>query len=218
MIFQRILKGIANISRSVAAQQLAGGGITCNWWRRVNPLPEAEIPERLTEQNLFRHLNAYDQIDSSLAMPYGLYPFGQYTPFISTTAGTVERDPTIAHNLTFSAFLTALSFATAQFSTYGVVYYGYVNILGRQAIALREFAEETRDLHQWTAYQPYHSEGEVVAKISIPSPHLEKAEGYDGPVALAQLIAGSIPIPTWVENNHTHYVAPETISNVRGYL
>ena len=113
-----------------------------------------------------------------------------------------------------SAFLTALGFATRQFTIHGTVFYGYLNVIGKKALPLREFSEETRELNIWTAFQPFHSEGEIVAKISIPPPHLEKAEGYDGPGALADLIAGGMPTPPWVEHNIGIYARPEDYSNV----
>jgi len=213
MIFQRILKGIQGVSPGEARGILDGGGLVCNWWRAVNPLPESEIPQRLTEENVFRHLSGYYNPDPTTGLA-----FGERTPFISTTAGTVERDPAASVNVTFSAFITALSFATHGFRKSGVVYYGYLNILGRRAIRLREFAEETRNLHEWTDFQPYHQEGEIVAKINIPAPHLEKAEGYDGPKARAEWQHGSLPTPTWTEVNDRYYVPPEDICNIRDYL
>jgi hypothetical protein len=219
MLFQRILKGVPGIHRREVREQLnGGGGLICNWWHRVNPLPTAEIPDRLTEQDLVMHLNGYDQINPTLPAPYGQVPFGEYTPFISATCGTVERDPSVAANRVFSAFLTALWFATNRYRDKGVIYHGYVNLLGRRSVKLQEFAEETRDLHQWVSFQPYHPEGEVVAKITIPSPHLEKADGFDGPAALNDLRRGRIPGPSWTEVNAVHYVPPETVCNVRGWL
>ncbi len=218
MIFQHVLKGIVGIARMDARRQLDSAGITCNWWRAVGTLPAGEIPDRLTEDNLLRHLNAYDQVDATLPPPYNAHPFGRLTPFISTTAGTVERDPLHAMNHPCSAFLTALLFATADFRREGAIYYCYVPVLGKRSVKLEEFAEETRDMHLWTAFQPYHPEGEIVAKISIPSPYIEKVEGYDGPAARARLSSGCMPVPAWTEQNTGRYVSPESVSNIRDYL
>ena len=218
MIFQRVLKGIVGVTDQVARRQLDGPGLTCRWWNEVNPLPVDAIPERLSEDNLLRHLNAYDRVDPSLPAPFGQEPFGKYTPFISTTAGTVERDPTRAQNRPQPALITALSFATANFQKEGAIYYCYVNVLGKRSVKLQEFSEETRDLHLWTDFQPYHPEGEIVAKISIPSPHIQKVEGYDGPRALTALDRGQLPVPLWTEINYRHYVPPETVSNIRDFL
>jgi hypothetical protein len=214
MIFQKVLKGIVGVSQAQARAMLDQTGVICNWWRKVNLLPENEIPERLTEDNLFRHLSAYDQPDPITPGS----TFGETTPFISTTAGGVERDPSNALNWQLSALITAIAFATENFSAKGVVFFAYVNVLGKKSIAMREFAEETRELNIWTDFQPYHPEGEIVAKISIPPPHLEKAQGYDGPRARADFNAHRKPAPLWTEYNTTHYVPPELLSNVREFL
>jgi hypothetical protein len=214
MILQKVLKGIVGVTRSDAKTMLAGHGIICNWWRRVNPLPDGQVPGRLTQDNLLRHLSAYDQPDPIT----GTAKFGEMTPFISTTAGAVERDAASANNWVHSAFLTALAFATDNFRTDGVVFYGYVNVLGKKSVVMQEFAEETRELHTWTEFQPYHPEGEIVAKIKIPSPHLQRAEGYNGPSARARLNAHEMPTPTWVERNTYHYIPPDELSNVRDVL
>ncbi|MHB1082745.1 MAG: hypothetical protein ACYC67_25350 [Prosthecobacter sp.] len=213
MIFQKVLKGIAGITQAHARAMLDGDGIICNWWRDVGLLPESEILDRLTEDDLLHHLTDYDVID-----PITLRKFGETTPFISTTAGGVQRDDSTAVNTRFSAFLTALSFATQGYTTRGVIFYGYLNVLGRKSVAMREFAEETRELNIWTDFQPYHSEGEVVAKISIPPTHLEKAECYDGPAALSDLQNLRVPVPQWTLANTARYVPPESICNVRDAL
>jgi hypothetical protein len=213
MIFQKVLKGIPGLSRDQAKSMVETQGILCNWWRQVNPLPEPEVTGRLTEENLIRHLSAYDQPDPNATGR----PFGHLTPFISTTAGAVERDAMAGRNVWFSAFLTALFFATNDFATDGVIFYAYVNTLGRKSVAMREFAEETRELNLWTSFQPYHPEGEIVAKIHIPPPHLERAEGYSGQKALDDLRHGRWPAPSWTENN-PGYVQPESLSNIREVL
>jgi hypothetical protein len=210
MIYQKVLKGIAGGDRVGARRVLSQTGIICNWWRQVNPLPQNEIVVRLTERNIEWHLSRYDDHD-----PLTGRPFGELTPFISTTAGGVGRDPYLMINEPHSAFVTAVGFATRQFTTRGVVFYGYVNVIGKKALPLQEFSEETRELNIWTAFQPYHWEGEIVAKISIPPPHLEKAECYDGPRVLADLNALRNPSPLWVEHNTGVYARPEKYSNVR---
>jgi len=205
MILQKVLKGIAGITDTDAQDIFAGAGITCNWWRNADEgeLPVNEIPDRLNEYNLFRHLNDYPV-------------FGSETPFISTTAGGVERDAANAINLRFSAFITALGFATNHFTTSGAIFYGYVNVLGKKSIKMEEFAEETRELNIWHDFQPYHREGEIVAKIAIPPAHLEKAEIFDGPTALRALLAHQIPLGLRVSN--PRYVPPTEICNIRDVI
>jgi hypothetical protein len=211
MNFQKVLKGIVGIDQNYARIMLNETGIICNWWREVELLPEAEIPSRLTEDNLLRHLTQYDEPDPETSRP----TFGEFSPFISTTAGTVERDPRRWRNWKRSAFITALSFATDQFKKRGAIFYAYVNVIGKKSVVMREFAEESRELHIWTSFQPFHPEGEVVAKISIPSPHIERVEGYDGPQVIDAFRRRVPPQPNWIERNTSCYVAPESIANVR---
>jgi hypothetical protein len=214
MIFQKILKGIGGIGSTdsesdKAALLTLANGIICNWWRTVNPLPDNEIPNKLTERNLFWHLEHYDRHD-----PLTGAPFHKNTPYISTSAGCVERDAYRGINFILSPFLTALNFATDTFTRRGYIFYGYVLVIGKQSIPMREFAEEVRELHIYTGYLRYHPEGEVVAKISIPSVRLEKVECYDPSKALIDLRRGVDPTPEWTENNR-NFQPPERFNNVR---
>jgi hypothetical protein len=209
VIFQKVLKGMVGMNQAGANGIFQGAGITCNWWREVNPLPTNEIPGRLTEDNALRHLSQYDRTDPATGRP-----FGELTPFISTTAGAVERDAYFGVNYVHGAFMTALRFATDNFRKTGAIFYGYVLVLGKKALPHQEFAEETRDLNLFHAYQPFHPEGEIVAKISIPVPRLEKAEGYDGPAALSDWSARRWPRPMWTVLN-PRYARVEDFSNVR---
>ncbi len=214
MIFQKVLKGIAGITQAHARGMLDGDGIICNWWRNSGGvLNTSQIPDELTEANLLLHLSAYHK-----PAPGKTPSFGHLTPFISTTAGGVERDDANALNLRFSAFLTALGFATNNYKTHGVIFYGYVNVLGRKAVPMQEFAEETRELNIWNQFQPYHRQGEIAAKIVIPPAHLERAVGYDGPAILRAARKSALPTPMWTEWNTNRYVPPESICNVRDVI
>ena len=51
MIIQHALKGIGGVSFD-QAQAMLHAGIICNSWRKVNPLPNHEIPLHLTERGL----------------------------------------------------------------------------------------------------------------------------------------------------------------------
>jgi hypothetical protein len=209
MIFQKVLKGMVGVNEAGAGTIFNDAGITCNWWRQVNPLPTNQIPGRLTEDNVLRHLSHYDRTDPATGRT-----FGELTPFISTTAGAVERDAYFGMNYVHGAFMTALRFATDNFRKTGAIFYGYVMVLGKKALPHEEFAEETRELNLFHAYQPFHPEGEIVAKISIPVPRLEKAEGYGGPAARLDWRDGRWPQPSWVLPN-PRYAPVEEFSNVR---
>jgi hypothetical protein len=146
MIFQKVLKGIAGLSNHEAQRMLTSAGIICGWWRRVHQITPAEVTEKLTDDNLFWHLERYDDIHPATGRP-----FKEDTPYISTTAGSIERNELLRANIFYPPFLTAVIFATDWFSRPGHVFYGYVYVLGKQSVPLQEFAEEIRELNIYTS-------------------------------------------------------------------
>jgi hypothetical protein len=176
MFFQKVLKGIAGVSRQYADTTFEGG-IICNWWRRVGNISPAQIVEKLTDRNLDWHLNHYNDPDPIM----GNTPFCENSPFISVTAGVVEREAFLQQNIVYDPFITAMRFATLDFTTKGFIFYAYVFTLGRQSINLAEFAEEVRELNIYKNYLPFHPEGEIATKIEIRGPQIERWEEYDGP-------------------------------------
>lgn len=207
-----VLKGVTGIDRGSVQTIASNTGILCNWWRTVGTITPAQVKEKLNDRNLVWHLNQYDTIDPNTGKL-----FYENTPFISTTAGTVERDYFFSMNLVFPAWLTALKFATNSFTQTGYVFYAYVFVLGKKSVPLEQFSEEVRDLHLYTRYLPYHPEGEIVAKIQIPAVNIEKVEEYDPKAAERAFERNSLPSPTWTFTNPA-YVAPEPFSNIRGLL
>jgi hypothetical protein len=216
MIFQHVLKGIPRLHPAHVSHMLTDGGIVCNWWRNSpnGILPCHEVRGRLTERNIEWHLSNYDVPDPLM----GGAPFRENTPFISTTAGSVQRNEGLMINEVHSAFLTALQFATEGFTADGVIFYAYEFVLGKKSVEMEEFGEETRELNIWTSFQLYHPEGEVVAKIRIPPQRLERAEFYNGPRAIRELEAGRHPEPDDVLLNPGVYCPPEKYANIRNAI
>jgi hypothetical protein len=212
MFFQKVLKGIAGLTRK-DADTIFDTGIMCNWWRTVHRITPAGIVEKLTERNLDWHLNHYDEPDPLMNGA----PFCENTPYISVTAGAIERAAFLRRNIVFDPFFTALRFATRDFVTIGYVFYAYVFTLGRQSIDLREFAEEVRELNIYKSFLPFHPEGEITAKIEIRSPQIEKWEEYDGPSAELALQQGDVPQPVFTRANPI-YTPPEQYCNIRGLV
>lgn len=213
MFLQFVLKGIALDDDSDAQQVLRDTGILCNWWRKVRTITPMEIKEQLNERNLDWHLNRYQDRDPL----ENNEQFFVHTPFISTTAGAVERDQLLHYNWIHPPLVTALQFATKDYTVPGYIYYGYVFTLGKKSIELASFAEEVRELHVYTQFMPYQLEGEIVAKILIPSVNLEKYEKYDPQQALDDLRAGRRPDYIDVQYNDS-YANPERFSNLRGFV
>lgn len=212
MFFQKVLKGVAGLSRQEATASFVYG-IHCNWWRRAGQINTGEIVQKLTDRNLDWHLNHYGDPDPLMNGA----PFYENTPYISATAGTIERDDFLQRNFVFDPFMTALGFATHNFSTTGHVFYAYVFTLGRQSVELSEFAEEVRELNIYKNFLPFHPEGEIAAKIEIRGPQVEKWEEYDGPAALAALQGINSPQPAFTQVNPI-YAPPEQYCNIRGLI
>ena len=212
MIIQQALKGISGISPHQARAMLRTG-IICNWWRNENPLPEDRIPERLNARNLQWHQNCYEDPDPQDANE----PFCEHTPFISVTAGTIEREGMRRRNVLHSATQVALEFATGGWRCDGCVFCCYVFVLGRNSVSHRAFAEELRELNVFTGFSPFQPEGEITAKISIPPTQIRGFEFYEIDRINTNLAQGILPVRSHIESN-VLYQEPTDISNVRSYL
>jgi len=202
LVFQRILRGIGGIPRDLAEHILTVDGIVSNWLRNTTTPPHpSEWAGRLTEDELRWHLNRFGD-----HYPPTQSSYSHLTPFISTTAGVYERDPYTADILPFDPLRTAIDFATDGFVRDGFVFFGYVVILDRPSLPHAAFSEEIRSLTNFPWFLPFHHEGEVTAKIHIPSIQLEKwewyAPAYDG-FRLAETLS------------NPRFRSPHEIANVR---
>jgi hypothetical protein len=213
MFFQWILKGIPFDDDSRAVAMLRYSGICCRWWERVGKISSPEVQEKLTQRNLDWHLNRYDQPDPL----QGNDPFFEHTPYISTTAGTIERDWRLRRNWVQPAFLTALRFATRNATEPGYIFYGYVYTLGMPSVQLLPFAEEVRELHTYQDFLPYHHEGEIVAKVHIPSVNLHRIQKFAPASIEGDLAAGILPRPV-LEVKNPFSARPEAFANIRGAI
>jgi hypothetical protein len=212
MIIQRALKGISRIGPA-DAEGILSGGIICNWWRKVNLLPNEEIPSRLTDRNLDWHQNRYADPDPL----EGGEPFYQHTPFLSLTAGTVERDVVRNRNIVHFAWEIALHFATDQWRADGCIFHCYVFILGRKSVAHRAFSEELRELNVYSSFSPFQPEGEITSKILVPPTQIERCDFYSITQVTADILNGVLPTPTTTISNPL-YQRPDDISNLRELL
>jgi hypothetical protein len=212
MIIQKVIKGISGAIPGDEAEQYLRTGIRCTWWHNVDPLPDQEIVQRLNERNLTWHQNHYDKLDPLESNR----PFYEKTPFISTTAGTVDRDAMRQRNTMLPAWLEALYFATDSFQRDdGYLYYCYVFVLGKKSIGHRGFAEEVRELNVYTNFSPFQPEGEVTAKIIIPPTQIERVEYWSLKSLIQQLMKGNRPQPAKPARINPLYLPPEDYSNVR---
>jgi hypothetical protein len=211
MIIQKVIRGMGGINQTIA-NQVFDGGIICNWWRNNGAISRPEIASRLTETNLYWHQNRFDDPDPAFRGK----PFKENTPFISTTAGCIERDLFTKTNVMHRAWFEAIRFASNFWTTEGYLFYCDLFVLSKRSVGYEQFAEELRELNTYHHYSPYHLEGEIVAKIVIPGVQIEKWEYYDFNTIQNIVTASS---PSHVSATHTeynsNYLNPERISNIR---
>jgi hypothetical protein len=210
--FQHILKGIPEAEPTEVERILTKTGIRCNWWRRVGRINDEQIKAKLNADNLYRHLEHYHEVP-----PGADRPFRDDTPFISTTGGTAVEDRAAETIYIHDAFWEAAIFATRTFKLDGWIFYGYVYALGKPAVELQEFAEEVRDFHLYPRFSRWRHQGEITAKIGIPSVRLRCAELYHGPELAEQLRRGKPPAPAEVLHNKD-YCPPERYTNILGWM
>jgi hypothetical protein len=212
MVIQQVIKGLSNLTDQ-DVDYIFHMGIICNWWRTQGHLPQNEVPDRLTEQNLDWHQNSFAKPDPS----QGNAPFYKNTPFISTTAGTVERDTVNRTNMLTPAWKSALYFATDRWTTDGWLLYCHLFLIGKRSVSMEAFSEELRELNIYTNFSPFYLEGEITAKLVIPTAQIERADFWDLSAAKAAIAAGSLPAPSKTLPN-SYYVKPEKYNNLRELL
>ena len=177
----------------------SGEGIRCNWWRREEYISNSEIRSKLTDENLDRHIHDYEQ-------------FKDETPFISLTAGCVQRIAALRWNRIHEAQDVALRFATELGSRTGYLFYCWVIVGLKPAVAVESVAEEVRELNTYVSYSDYQLEGEVTAKISIPSNQIQRCERWE-----AIPPGGWRSMRTWSHSN-AKFDPPTVVSNIRDLL
>jgi hypothetical protein len=214
MIIQKVVKGIRGIT-DAQAQDILKDGIKSNWLRNVVRTTDmSEFANLLTERELRLHVEDYDNPIPHSHPLYGKGTnYGDITPFISTSAGTNEL-----YGGSFAFYdplQTAIEFATGNYSAVGYVFYAYLFVLGKKSIIYQQFAEEIREVNIYTIPFQFHYEGEITAKIIIPSCQIEKVEKYDGPTC--QTVAGGHTVQDTFFNKG-RYTNPSIISNIREIL
>lgn len=206
MIVQWCIKGMALDGGDQHARLLIDSreGIKCNWWRDVGTITAPGIRDKLTDGNINFHVNHFTAID-----PATKREFREVTPFISFTAGTVERDTGAKTNIIHRARATALWFGTnfGQ-SDHAYLYTCWVVVAPRAAVVIEGVAEEVRDLNTYRRYSAFQTEGEMVAKVWIPDNQIRDCEKW---VWDRQ---GQFFQKAWTYPNK-RFTAPEQLTNIR---
>ncbi len=200
MLVQWCLKGVTwshTFGDREALRVLSDDGLTSNWTRAHATTASLEAGWRaahqaLSDVALVAHVNAYGTVAST-------------TPYLSLSAGVVERDPWTRAAIHHRAWTTALDFATGGGTDEGYVFECWVTLPGNPAPELPGFAEEVRDLNLHRHFAWWHHEGEVAAKLVVPPRQIRRVMKFTP--ALRQ-----IPLPGgW----NGQFVPPERISNIR---
>lgn len=216
MFFQKVVKGIHGLDRPTV-QHMLDNGIISNWWKEIGTITPVQIKELLNENNADLHINHYNELIPAGHPLSGFVgkKFGQVSPFISTSAGAIQRKA--KSNFLFDPVTTAIRFATKNLTSDGVVFYAYLMTIGKQTVELEQFSEEVRELNVYTKYSKYQTQGEIMAKVIIPSIQIEKAEFYKGATAKSDYAAGRRPKPVDQILN-PGYLLPESYSNIKELL
>jgi hypothetical protein len=211
MFVQMCIKGINSITLADAQAILTRRGITCSWWRNARHISSAEIDERLTELELNLHVNSFDEKHPTRA---GLVR--EESPFISLTAGSVERDRWLARNDTFPAHQVAMKFASDFGELRGdcFLFYCWVFVGMRPSVRVRNLAEEVRELNTYTKYSRFHWEGEIAAKVEVPARQIEKFEHYE----YRGDLSGPFPWTRIGVYDNPDYIKPHEVTNYRDWL
>lgn len=206
MIVQWCIKGMFIDGGDQKARSLidSRGGITCNWWRDVGKITMPQVRDKLTDGNLNLHVNHFTSID-----PATKRQFRELTPFISLTAGTVERDTAAKTNIIHRARGTALWFGTNfGASDHAYLYTCWLVVAPRSAVVIESVAEEVRDLNTYRRYSAFQTEGEIIAKVSVPDNQIRDCEKWTWDRA------GMVFRKDWTYTN-SRFTLPEQLSNIR---
>ena len=175
MIVQWCCKGVEDLPVEQIRSILTDGfGLACRFAQLNEPMPYAVAADRLTEYHLDLHVNHYDEIE-----PESGSAVRDVTPFISLSAGCIERSILLKTNVLHGAQRTALAFATRDGRLPGWVFTCYVLLSVNRATGISAVSEEIRELSHNRRYSDYHVEGEVAAKINVPSRQIHHVERWE---------------------------------------
>lgn len=208
MIVQWCMKGLALDDDKEAKDILnSGNGLVSNWWRVNKEYVPSQLRGLLTPQTMDVHVNHFSSPNPRTGMPYSYD-----TPYISLSAGTVERDTMRGTNHVHRALRTALLFGTQhgrRESAY--VYTCWVMLAPRRASAVEGVAEEVRDLNTYRSFSPFQLEGEITAKIAIPDNQIQSCKKWQ----LDDL--GPSYKCLWQQQN-PRFVRPDVLKNIRDVI
>jgi len=137
------------------------------------------------------------------------YPaFGGRTPYISLSAGVRQFVGSRARPFTFGALATAMDFATDFGTASGYVFSCWVVTSLKPVPEIPGLAEDLRDLNLFEEFSTYNHEGEIAAKLVVPSRQIDW---------VAKIDPNGHQTPAWggagIERNRD-FTPPDRLSNV----
>jgi len=195
MYLQWCLKGIPSSCQfgEQEAKSTLATGIKSNFIRQKKTQDLSNSIAQLSPQKLKGHVNDYANHRKD-------------TPYISLSAGCISPSPSGAGVTVNPAWLTAFDFATEGATVEGYVYVCWTVVSLKPNAELLFIADETRDLNQFRDLWHYHNEGEITAKLIVPT---QQIYAYFK-------INSDLTIDTWHMNQH--FVAPESVNNIREFI
>jgi hypothetical protein len=195
MLIQWCLKGIrGRVSfGDTEAADLVDAGIQSNWLFNNGTMPIVQairtVQGLLNEPALITHINNYAAVTTT-------------SPYISLSAGVVLPNTSIGTRV-FPAWKSAVDFATERGSVAGYIYRVWTIVAPKPAPELMNVSDEIRNLNLFRAAWRYQRQGEITAKLVIPSSQIESVVkvGADGKL-------------TGFRVDNPRFVGPESICNL----
>jgi hypothetical protein len=172
MLIQWCLKGIPEIAATskvdgfgdIEALNVLTSGLQSQWLRSTSAssllpgLPNAV--RQLSNAALDNHVNNYAAVKHN-------------TPYVSLSAGVILPAPHFGGVSVRPAWQTALDFATSGGKTSGYIFRCWCIVAPKAIASLPAVADEVRDLNIFRRFWIFHDEGEIAAKLFVPSRQIE---------------------------------------------
>jgi hypothetical protein len=196
MFIQWCLKGIRSRPPSfgdLEAFSLLDIGILSNWLLHSSTMPivKALVTAQglLSQHALLTHVNQYSTVVNT-------------TPYVSLSAGVILRDAVLGRRV-HPAWKSAVDFATARGKVPGYVYRVWTVVTPKPSPKLINLSDEIRNLNLFRDAWKWQHQGEITAKLVIPSSQIQSVTKVNANGSLAG-----------IQGTNPNFVDPQTICNL----